>query len=52
MAQRKVTASQAFAALRHAFQNTNRKLSDLAAEIIRATTGQDPEPPRPFTIRD
>jgi len=52
MAQQKVTASEAFAALRRASQNGNRKLSDLAAEIVKNTTGQDPEPPRPFTIRD
>ena len=51
MARSKVTASEAFAVLRRASQDRNRKLKDIAADIIRATTGEDPESPRPFTIR-
>ncbi|WP_406829759.1 GAF and ANTAR domain-containing protein [Pedococcus sp. KACC 23699] len=50
MAQRKVTASEALAVLREQSQNSNRKVSSLATELIRTTTGHEPEPPRPFTL--
>jgi hypothetical protein len=46
-----VTAGEAFAVLREQSQNGNRKLSVLAADIIRSTTGSEPEPPRPFNLR-
>jgi GAF domain-containing protein len=52
MAQRKITSTDAFAVLREASQRSNRKLSDIAADLIQAVTGHPPQPPRPFTYRD
>ena len=51
MAQRQISSTGAFAVLREASQNGNRKLSDIAAEIIETITGHPPQPPRPFTQR-
>ncbi|MFC0032321.1 GAF and ANTAR domain-containing protein [Micromonospora chaiyaphumensis] len=44
MGQQRCTATQAFALLRRASQNRNRKLRDVAAEIITQVTGESPEP--------
>lgn len=52
MAERKITSTAAFVILREASQNSNRKLSDIATDIIKAVTGHSPEPPRPLTHRD
>ncbi len=52
MAQRQISSVAAFGVLREASQNSNRKLSIIAAELIEATTGNPPLPPRPFTKRD
>ena len=52
MAQRQITSTDAFAVLREASQNSNRKLSAVATELIQAVTGHPPTPPRPFTQRD
>jgi len=48
MAQQRCTAATAFDLLRRASQNRNRKLHDVAADIITNVTGQPPQPPRPF----
>jgi AmiR/NasT family two-component response regulator len=47
MGQHRCTASRAFEVLRLASQNRNRKLHDVAADIVTAVTGEPPEPP-PF----
>lgn len=52
MVTNKITSREAFDILRHTSQNTNRKVSDIAADLIRAMTGHPPEPPRPLTQRD
>ena len=52
MAQRQIDSVAAFGVLREASQNSNRKLSIIAAELIETTTGNPPLPPRPFTQRD
>lgn len=52
MVTRKITSREAFAILRHTSQRTNRKVSEIAAELIVAMTGHPPEPPRPLTQRD
>jgi len=49
MAQRRCTADQAFAWLRTHSQNTNRKLRDVAGEIIEQVSGAPPEAGRPFS---
>jgi GAF domain-containing protein len=51
MGQRGCTASEAFAVLRDASQHRNRKLHEIAAELIETITGQPPQPPRPFIRR-
>lgn len=48
MAQRGGNAHEALALLRHASQQRNRKLRDVAVEIITRVTGQPPYPPSPF----
>lgn len=48
MAQQRCTASKAFDLLRAASQHRNRKLRDVAADIIVNVTGQAPEPPPQF----
>jgi len=48
MAEQRCSASTAFDLLRQASQNRNRKLRDIAAEIITNVTGQPPDPPTRF----
>lgn len=48
---RKVSSRQAFEELRQASQATNRKVSDIAADVIETLTGHPPEPPRPLSPR-
>ena len=52
MVTRKINSRAAFDILRHTSQTTNRKVSDIAAELIHTLTGHPPEPPRPLTQRD
>ena len=52
MAQQQCTAEEAFALLRTHSQNNNRKLRDVAADIITRLTGHAPVPPRAFQRRD
>lgn len=55
MGQQRCTATEAFALLRQASQHRNRKLRDVAAEIITQVTGESPQPapgfvvPRPYS---
>ncbi|MET8908800.1 GAF and ANTAR domain-containing protein [Micromonospora sp. NPDC004551] len=44
MGQQRCTAAEAFTLLRQASQNRNRKLRDVAAEIITQVTGESPPP--------
>ncbi|SCL14003.1 GAF domain-containing protein [Micromonospora nigra] len=44
MGQQRCTAAEAFALLRRASQHRNRKLRDVAAEIITQVTGEAPQP--------
>jgi transcriptional regulator with GAF, ATPase, and Fis domain len=48
MAQQRCTANAAFDLLRQASQHRNRKLRDIAAEIITNISGEPPQPRRPF----
>jgi GAF domain-containing protein len=52
MVTRKISSRDAFDILRHTSQTTNRKVSDIAAELIQTLTEHSPEPPRPLTHRD
>jgi GAF domain-containing protein len=52
MAQRQIGSTEAFAILREASQNGNRKLHDVATELIETITRQPAQPARPFTQRD
>ncbi|WP_375501106.1 GAF and ANTAR domain-containing protein [uncultured Jatrophihabitans sp.] len=52
MVTRKISSTHAFEALRHASQSNNRKISDIAAELIETMTGHPPQPPRPLTERE
>ncbi len=45
MAQERCTQGRAFALLRHASQNRNVKLRDLAAAIVTSVSGAPPQPP-------
>lgn len=49
MGQRGVNSADAFAVLRETSQNRNRKLRDVAADLIETVTGEPPRPSRPFT---
>jgi GAF domain-containing protein len=49
MAQQRCTADQAFELLRSHSQNTNRKIRDIAADIIQRVTGAPPIDGAPFT---
>jgi GAF domain-containing protein len=49
MGQQRIGADEAFGVLRQASQTRNRKLRDIAADLIEAITGEPPRPPRPFT---
>jgi GAF domain-containing protein len=51
MGQQRCTAATAFDLLRQASQHRNRKLRDIAADIITSVTGQPPQPPPAFTVR-
>jgi GAF domain-containing protein len=51
MAQQRCTASEAFELLRQASQHRNRKLREVAADIVTAVTGRPPEPPPAFGMR-
>lgn len=51
MVTREITSQEAFESLRHRSQTTNRKVSDIAAELIEAMTGHAPQPPRPLGER-
>jgi GAF domain-containing protein len=48
MAQQRCSAEQAFDLLRQASQHRNRKLREIAAEIITKVSGGPPRPPAPF----
>ncbi|MFE9955591.1 GAF and ANTAR domain-containing protein [Micromonospora sp. NPDC005299] len=48
MGQQRCTAAEAFTLLRQASQNRNRKLRDVAAEIITQVTGESPQPAPEF----
>jgi AmiR/NasT family two-component response regulator len=50
MGQQRCTASAAFDLLRQASQHRNRKLRDVAADVITNVTGRPPEPPNDFTV--
>jgi GAF domain-containing protein len=45
MAQQRCTAREAFDLLRQASQHRNRKLREVAVDIVTAVTGRPPEPP-------
>lgn len=47
----RISATAAFEILRRASQSNNRKLSVIAAEVVRSMTGHEPEPPRPLSDR-
>lgn len=51
MGQQRCTAGKAFAVLRQASQNSNRKLRYVATDLITAVTGSTPEPGPGFTER-
>jgi GAF domain-containing protein len=51
MAQQHCTADQAFALLRSHSQHNNRKLRDVAADIVARVSGAAPEPAPPFLRR-
>ena len=48
MGQQRCTATTAFGLLRRASQARNRKLHDVAADVITSTTGEPPQPPAAF----
>lgn len=48
MGQQRCNADEAFALLRRHSQNTNRKLRDVASELVIRVTGQPPAEPRSF----
>lgn len=48
MGQQRCTASTAFELLRQESQSSGRRLRDVAADLVRRTSGQAPEPGRPF----
>ncbi|SIR30336.1 GAF and ANTAR domain-containing protein [Micromonospora avicenniae] len=50
MGQQRCTATEAFALLRQASQHRNRKLRDVAAEIITQVTGETPQPASEFVV--
>ncbi|MGD9959402.1 GAF and ANTAR domain-containing protein [Nocardioides sp.] len=49
---RQLNAHDAFDLLRHRSQTSNRKVKDLAADLIQSATGHPVEPPRPLSHRD
>jgi GAF domain-containing protein len=48
MAQQRCSAEQAFDLLRQASQHRNRKLREVAAELVTRVSGGPPQPPAPF----
>ena len=48
MAREHCNQDRAFAILRSASQNSNRKLRDIAAAVVTSITGEPPQPPPPF----
>jgi GAF domain-containing protein len=48
MGQQRCTASTAFELLRRESQNSRRRLRDVAADLVQATSGSPPETGRPF----
>jgi GAF domain-containing protein len=50
MGQQRCTATEAFALLRQASQHRNRKLRDVAAEIITQVSGEAPQPAPGFVV--
>jgi GAF domain-containing protein len=48
IAQRRCTADAAFAELQRASSHTNRKLRDVAVDLVQRTSGQAPTPGKPF----
>jgi hypothetical protein len=46
---RRISSPQAMQMLRQASQLTNRKVSEIAADVIQTLTGHPPEPPRPLS---
>jgi transcriptional regulator with GAF, ATPase, and Fis domain len=50
MAQQRCTAGAAFDLLRQASQHRNRKLREIAAEIVTTVSGQPPRPRRQFRV--
>jgi anti-anti-sigma factor len=52
MAESRCTAGAAFDMLRRHSSNNNRKLRDVAAEIVTRASGAPPETPHGFTFRD
>lgn len=48
MGSQRCTASVAFDLLRRESQTSHRRLADVAADLVRRTTGEDPEPGRGF----
>ncbi len=48
MGQQRCTASVAFELLRQQSQNTRRRLRDIAADLVTRTSGEPPQPGRPF----
>lgn len=51
MAQQHCTATEAFELLRRASSSRNRRLREIAADLINSVTGQPPQPPAPFHER-
>lgn len=49
MGQRRVDSVEAFGVLRTASQSRNRKLREIAADLIESISGHPPRPARPFT---
>ena len=48
MGRQRCTAAVAFDLLRQESQHTHRRLGEVAAELVRRTTGEDPQPGRRF----
>jgi len=48
MAREHCNQDRAFAILRSASQNSNRKLRDIAAAVVTSITGEPPQPAPPF----
>ena len=51
MAQQRCNATVAFEQLRKTSQDGNLRVSTVASDLITATSGEPPHPPRPFITR-